>query len=107
MSETTLFPMDNEPEVAMLLPEVGLEEQVIKIRVGSKSGKNAGVLEGKVHEEILRDVKEVFVEGAIGCSAGVKVMDASTRDFPAVFAINSPESECDPLSLGPLLAALD
>ena len=59
-----------------------------------------------VHDEILRDVKEeVFVDRALGCSAGVKVMDASTQDFPAVFS--SLESEYDPLSLGPLLAAPD
>ena len=30
-SETTIFPMDTEPEVAMLSPTVGLEEEVIKI----------------------------------------------------------------------------
>ena len=59
-----------------------------------------------MQDEILRDVKElVFVDGAIGCSAGVKVMDVSTQDSPAVFA--STESECDPLSLGPLLADPD
>ena len=33
-SEPTIFPMDTVPQVAMLLPDVGLEEQVIKIRVG-------------------------------------------------------------------------
>ena len=38
--------MDTEPEVAKLLTEVVLEEQVIKIRVGSESGKTAGALEG-------------------------------------------------------------
>ena len=65
-SEPTIFPMNTEPEVAMLLPEVGLEEQVIKIRVGSESGKNAGVSEGNVHDEMLRDVQKVFVDGAIG-----------------------------------------
>ena len=102
-SEPTIFPVDTEPEVAMLLPEVGLEEQAIKIRVGLESGKTAGVLAGRVHDEILRE--EVFVDGATGCSAGVKVMDASTQDFPAMFA--SLDLECDPLSLGPLLAAPD
>ena len=35
----------------------------------------------------------------------VRVIDASTRDFPAVFACL--ESDYDPLSLGPLLAAHD
>ena len=96
--------MDTEPEVAMLLPEVGLKKKVIKIRVGSESGENAGVLVSRVHDELLRYVKEeVFVDGAIGCSAGVKVIDASTQDFPAVFA--SLESECDPLTLDPLPAA--
>ena len=60
-----------------------------------------------MHDETLRDVKkEVFVDGAIGFSAGGKVMDAPTQDhFLVVFA--SLESQCDPLSSGPLLAAPD
>lgn len=37
-SEPTILSMDTEPEVVMLLPKVGLEEQVPHIRVGSESG---------------------------------------------------------------------
>ena len=59
-----------------------------------------------MHDEPPHDVKEeAFVDGAIDCFAGVKVMDASTQGFLAVFACL--ESECGPLSLGPLLAASD
>lgn len=76
----------------------------MKFPVGSVSGKNAGALEGGVIDETPRDVKEeVLVDGAIGCSARIKVMDTPTTDIPAVCACL--ESECDALSLGPLLAA--
>lgn len=40
-SAPTVLPMHTEPEVAMLLPEVGHAEQVIQIRVGSDSGTSA------------------------------------------------------------------
>ena len=58
----------------------------MKFPVGSVSGKNAGALEGGVLDETPRDVKEeVLVDGAIGCSARIKVMDTPTTDLPAVF----------------------
>ena len=38
---------DIEPGVVMRSPEVGLEDHVIQVRVGSESGTNVGDLEGK------------------------------------------------------------
>ena len=79
LSEPTVLSMDTEPEVAMPLPEVKLEEQLIQIRVGSENGTNAGVLDGRVHNETAHDAEEMFVDGAIGCSAGIKIVGASTK----------------------------
>ena len=77
-----ILSMDTKPDFVSQLSKVGLEEQSIQIAVGSESGKSAEVLEGRVHDKAPRDVKEkVFVDNAIGCFAGVKVMDASTQDF--------------------------
>ena len=63
-SETNMLP-DTEPEVVMLSPEVGLDDQVIQIIVGPKKGTHTGGLDGKTHAETAQVVKEVFVDGAI------------------------------------------
>ena len=92
----------------MRSPQVGLEDHVIQVRVGSASGANEISLEGKAHGDTGHGgVKEgVFVDGANGSCAGREVVGESTADFPvAVFACL--ESECVPPSSGPLLAAPD
>ena len=105
-SEPSILSTDTEPEVVMLLPEVGLEDHVLQIRVGSENGTNAGGFEGNAHDENVRDeIQEAFVDGEMGSCAGVKVMDESTADLPVVFACL--KSEFVPPSSGPLLAAPD
>ena len=42
---------DTEPGVGMRSPEVGLEDHVIQVRVGSESGTNVGGLDGKAHDD--------------------------------------------------------
>ena len=76
-SYPTILLMDTEPEVAVLLPKVGIEEAVIQFCVGSGSGMNAGVSEGRVHRKTAYDENKVFIDGAIGCSAGIKLMGTS------------------------------
>ena len=60
----------------MRSPEVGLEDHVIQVRVGSESGTNVGGFEGKAHDDTEHGVKEkVFVDGANGSCAGRKVVE--------------------------------
>lgn len=42
----------------MLLPAVGLEEEVVHIRAGEESGTNAEFVEGRVHDATAHDIKE-------------------------------------------------
>ena len=97
-----------KPGVVMRSPEVGLEDYVIQVRVGSASGANERGLEGKAHGDIEHGgVREnVLVDGANGSCAGRKVVGESTADLPAVgFALL--KSECVPTSSGLPLAAPD
>lgn len=78
---------DTEPEVAMQSPRGSrLEDHVIQVRVGSESGLSIGGLGGKADDETEHDEvnKEVSVDGAIGSSAGRKIINKITGELPVV-----------------------
>ena len=85
-SETIKSLIDTEPGVVLRPPEVGLEDHVIQVRVGSASGANERDLEGKAHGDIEQGgvQEKVFVDGANGSCDGRKVVGESTADLPGV-----------------------
>lgn len=50
-SEPTILLTNTDLEVAVLLPEVGIEDQVVQTRAESESDTKAGRLERKAHED--------------------------------------------------------
>ena len=65
LSEPKILSTDNEREVVMLSPEVVLDDQVNSNSRWTGEGTHAGDREGKTHDEMAQDVKEVLVDGAI------------------------------------------